>query len=164
MRCDRTPSQLFRAAAFLFSQRCQLQKIAPLCFNLPLFVRPRIHGLYPHVSATLHSLPNLLPLHSHTSNAASTTQPQQLHRHDSHPIHPPNYPITNHGAPYRFSSSSSTIRHIGGFFVFIFFVLVFGPSCEWTSSQPIDSKPTNKKRFIQQPSTTITTSAVHNHN
>ena len=31
------------------------------------------------------------------------------------------------------------IRHIGGFFVFIFFVLVFGPSCEWTSSQPIGS-------------------------
>ena len=116
-----------------------------------------------HTSHARVSLPNLLPLHSHTSNAASTTPPQQLHRHDSHPIHPPNYPMTNPGAPYRFSSSS-TIRHIGGFFVFIFFVLVFGPSCEWTSSQPIDSKPTNKKRFIQQPSTTITTSAVHNHN
>ena len=82
------------------------------------------HTSHAYVSATLHSLPNLLPLHSHTStsNAASTTPPQTLHRHDSvHPIHLPNYPMTNPGAPY-----PSLRRQL--------FVISVDSSCSFSSS------------------------------
>ena len=109
-----------------------------------------------------------LQLFTPQSNAASTTQPQQLHRHDSHPIHPPNYPMTNPGAPYRFSSSPSTnLSSVDSSHSLSSSLSSVHPASgphsspsAAVSNTSYSKQPTYKKRFMQQPSTITTSAAV----
>jgi hypothetical protein len=102
------------------------------------------------------------PQSSASAGNVPTTLPPQLHRHDSHQIHTPNYPMTTPGAPYRFPSTASSDSQASFSFsssLSSAHPVGRGPPQKPTSSAAaVGNKPT-KQRFIQQPST-ITTSAV----
>mmetsp|Transcript_5222 Transcript_5222/g.8626 ORF Transcript_5222/g.8626 Transcript_5222/m.8626 type:complete len:206 (-) Transcript_5222:1609-2226(-) len=105
------------------------------------------------------------PQSSTSTTAARSPPQQQLHRHDSHQIHPPNYPMTTPGAPYRFSSSTSLSNESSVSFssssVHPISSSSGGGGVNNTSNSSTTSPAAhnNKKRYIQQP-VTITTSAA----
>ena len=63
--------------------------------------RQESHRIYVQVFAP-HSASDS-PRHGNNTSAQHV-----LHRHDSHDVHPPNYPMTSPGQPYQFSSSSDS--------------------------------------------------------
>ena len=90
-----------------------------------------------------------------------------LHRHSSHEIHPPNYPITAPGAPYQFSSSSSESLSSYSFSSLSTNNNYSAPNRIHNTinrDKPLNVRPPSsspqKNRYVGHPSTVTTSAAV----
>ena len=94
------------------------------------------------------------------STSVTSSDAAVLNRHNSHEIHPPNYPTTTPGAPYQFTPSSSSEGTESSYSFSSLSTQSTAPAGMTPDQSRSSSSPQKNPRFVGYPRVTTTSAAV----